>query len=364
MKKFFAIILTFFISYLVFLPSEVSAKILNKELVNKVTLVTGYKVSICEVKISSAEVVSYSTTASEISYFNNPTAVACLAGDEETLVYGDVVLYLKDNAKVFDHIILYNDLILREDSLNFSYYDDGSQGGTFMVGDGTNAFTKVKFAQANTLHNTDPKLPGGQETLSDSGAIMHYNPTNGQVDSMLFAFKGKVYKLKKVTSQTSEVVLVDYTEESLNSSQKPPPSSQTDETATWKTYTNMKYGYTIKYPQAWQIQEDVSSPSDSDKPGYIFFFTEKQEFLPGLRMYVTATTTPEQWIGENIQFGRSEKIIVAGSQAVKLKGIPEGLENEYVFLDKGGQTIVFFASGDETLKHFNQILSTLKFTSQ
>ena len=32
-----------------------------------------------------------------------------------------------------------------------------------------------------------------------------------------------------------------------------------DETANWKTYTNDDYGFEFKYPQAWELNSDVSS---------------------------------------------------------------------------------------------------------
>lgn len=43
------------------------------------------------------------------------------------------------------------------------------------------------------------------------------------------------------------------------------PSFISDETANWKTYTNTKYGYSIKYPNAWYLWS--VHPYDKGKPG-------------------------------------------------------------------------------------------------
>lgn len=45
------------------------------------------------------------------------------------------------------------------------------------------------------------------------------------------------------------------------------PSPTPDETANWKTYENTKYGYQLKYPPTWQLQDN----SDSDN-NYISFY--------------------------------------------------------------------------------------------
>jgi len=36
------------------------------------------------------------------------------------------------------------------------------------------------------------------------------------------------------------------------------------ETANWKTYTNSKYGFEIKYPKNWNIKEEVKQYADTD----------------------------------------------------------------------------------------------------
>lgn len=374
MKKLLTLTLAFVVLSFILTPTA-EAKILNKELVNKVTLVTGYKIQVCPVKIYSGEVISPSTVTPQTTYFDNPTQVSC-TGDEQTLVYGDVRLDLKDGGEINEHILLYNDLILREDSLSFTYYEDGSVGGTFINGGGSPPTKKLKFVKTSTLHNTDPKLPGGQEDLSESGLVRHYDPS-GQIDGMLFSIKGIVYKLTKTVSKAEEVTLVDYSQESPNVT----PTPITD-TSTWKTYENTKYFFSIKYPEN-KLSIDfenlenqaleLKSPNYNPKEALEYFYYVAQVYT-----HDANNMNVPDWINKYIedikadrQYIKTEKILVAGVSGEKVSGLPDKENSLQIFLEHKGKIFELkfypynidnvYSYQKEYNKIFEDMLSTFKF---
>ena len=353
MKRLLVVLALFIVSFIgfnLFFVTLAHAKILNKELVDKVILLTGYKASICTIAIDY--VVSLSITPSETSFFNNPSAFSCESAD--TLVFGDVVLYLKDGSKVFEHVILFNDMILRQDSLSFDYYDDGSIGGTFIEGSGEVPLTKLKFVKSITLHNTDPKLPGGQEALSSSGITMHYSP-NGQVGQLLFVYKGQGYKLTEVISKATDVTLVDYTQEvSLPPFSSPATNNQED-------LILEKLSFSI--PSGWWHETGVNSFSINPTP-----LPRPSDAVPAFHLLYYPNTTVEQKKQEltnGLTVTGERKIKIAKVYGYEVKGTYETgpLQGENI-------TIAIFSLDEgiyylENLNakyaiYFDQIISTFK----
>lgn len=46
------------------------------------------------------------------------------------------------------------------------------------------------------------------------------------------------------------------------------PSASPDETADWKTYTNKDYGFSLKYPQEWTVEETTIIPPNGVGPSF------------------------------------------------------------------------------------------------
>lgn len=60
-------------------------------------------------------------------------------------------------------------------------------------------------------------------------------------------------------------------------STEPSPSAAADETANWKTYTNTKYGFSIKYPETVRIE---APPQGVKTPNYLtIHFQEAEEYM-------------------------------------------------------------------------------------
>lgn len=131
----------------------------------------------------------------------------------------------------------------------------------------------------------------------------------------------------------------------------------------WKTYTSKKDSYSLKYPSVWNVEENVNDLGPIF-PNYTFIFKAKNEFDPGVMIWMTSQTTPEKWIGKqasgNMPFNKS--VIVDGIPGTLVDSIPGVSNQKWVFVNKNKKTYILFASGpNDELQIFDQILSTFQF---
>lgn len=151
-----------------------------------------------------------------------------------------------------------------------------------------------------------------------------------------------------------------------------------DLTANWKTYTDTKYGYSIKYPQGWYTYDGVVADYD--------LRSGENKTLSRSREHLTIQTvvwdnpsklSTEVYISQ-LDSGpdaprvvATEKVTVGGVVGIKR------IENRYSITDPTTSiqptVVVYFAHGDKTfilsaypedsvlINSFDQILSTFKF---
>lgn len=148
--------------------------------------------------------------------------------------------------------------------------------------------------------------------------------------------------------------------------------SATDETASWKTYTNEEYGFSFKYPSDWIVQITQNSQK-SQILGLSLVSPEMQKTIkeerPDARAdifldefskpkdfnLITNITSDELYIKDSI----NEKLI-AGQKGYK--AVFGGLVDEtYYFWEKDNN--YFRASTFGSITDFDLILSTFQFTS-
>ncbi|PIT89225.1 MAG: hypothetical protein COU27_01445 [Candidatus Levybacteria bacterium CG10_big_fil_rev_8_21_14_0_10_36_7] len=129
-------------------------------------------------------------------------------------------------------------------------------------------------------------------------------------------------------------------------------------TANWQTYTNRKYGYSIKYPNDWKIQE--------------------KDNLQGLALFILTIYGPSQntlldiWVN-NMDWQQAENELKGKAKQISLNGIMAYEEKvsktsrTYTFPSKvSGQIVQILFSPSpksplEEIKALDQILSTFKF---
>jgi len=129
------------------------------------------------------------------------------------------------------------------------------------------------------------------------------------------------------------------------------PSATPSSTSDWKTYTDTKYGFQIKYPSTWEVLADSVSNNQFD-----FHVQDKQ---------VGGYEPPRLQIS-SIKDTRNN-----APQPIESKTFPESNTNSngenYIFFNLDGKTVYancLYPSNYQNLISFcNQILSTLKFTN-
>lgn len=154
--------------------------------------------------------------------------------------------------------------------------------------------------------------------------------------------------------------------------------SQTADTSSWKTYTNSKLGYSLKYPPNLNLEERViTSPSTiSDELLTRIKQTPQVEYISISVESNPKNLTAFEWAKNEFNETRLvtddmlKPFSIDGTAAIRSTEIPAQSAEDHVFFQKNGKIYWFTLGGAYTDKNglttelFDQILSTLKFTNQ
>lgn len=158
-----------------------------------------------------------------------------------------------------------------------------------------------------------------------------------------------------------------------------------DPTAEWKTYTNDKMKFSIKYPPGWFTHKETLYPiaegRTSERYEAVFSFpvdnSSPQDFIDGQKAAINITYTPKpEWSFASYidklmsqDWGATpyqSETYVANIKATVID-IGKPPKNKYIIFDKSGWYFIsLVVEKNETYETysqlFNQILSTFKFT--
>jgi len=143
---------------------------------------------------------------------------------------------------------------------------------------------------------------------------------------------------------------------------QPSPTSTIDETASWKTYTNTKYGYSFNYPQPWSVKELDNTFKSKIVPSQMVSMTEIgnneakiQVFFEGEFDYGLTGRELEQ--EEKINLDKK----VANKEVFHKKGV---LDSKWIVIsiDDFNSFRIEFQGPVSSLSTLDQILSTFRFT--
>lgn len=144
----------------------------------------------------------------------------------------------------------------------------------------------------------------------------------------------------------------------------PTPDSTTD----WKTYTNTKYGYSIKYLKEWFLEEGVDLVKLYNQDPNVHKFERTREISLGALDYPKEDFIFDINVIENVipepDLAQRSTIEIGGLDGAK--GILTGGEGEKILMGyviKDGKTYTFYGRpADSTQKdYFNLMLSTFRF---
>jgi hypothetical protein len=146
----------------------------------------------------------------------------------------------------------------------------------------------------------------------------------------------------------------------------PTPAATEDPIANWKTYTNEKYGYEIKYPMGWvEIASETDPSNFSLDPGGTTSNTGSMHIDVGAK--TSGITEPiENWIKKtNRKIDTSYNLTIGGEKVVKT--IEGGGVYYYIFIHNKVIYQISVSTTDfpsELSKTIDQIVSTFKFLGQ
>lgn len=177
------------------------------------------------------------------------------------------------------------------------------------------------------------------------------------------------------------LVYTNYSNNQSKLNPQPTPTSTSDETANWKTYTNKKYGFSFKYPSNWvenegkieeklgvngvnaltqkgiavEVYENSGKLSALEFLDTIFYKDYNEEGLKGLK---------EIYMKQYQENSYLEPIAIDGKSATYIEQltIPSGSKGSGVWVAVKNNG--FFLRGyptEGTDEIFKQILSTVKF---
>ncbi len=157
---------------------------------------------------------------------------------------------------------------------------------------------------------------------------------------------------------------------------KTTPTPVSDATANWKTYSNTKYGYTLKYPNDWQVQAVAAGAGGAeagpDQPSVaISKIGENHDYDDGvinIEGFQSESSWSPDWAISNVIINnikmvkRTKKIETSGYIRIK------PLDREcYTFQSTSEYMTICFSYSQakaEEKQTFDQIISTFKFVDQ
>lgn len=256
------------------------------------------------------------------------------------------------------------------------------------------------------LTSTDPEMPSvppnhvhsrwsyivlgvfGLLTLGLVGVIV-FAPNQQSSDSTFKSFNAN--KVKKITITPVPTAAINI--------------------STWKTYTNTKYGYTFKFPETWQLQEnkegvyfenkalqDKDIPGDDSENGRVyggvivstgneycgvacinlsedsFYDLKDPRWKTGNVGGGGPGTTVDKVYESSVDSKKSMVRISHPTTSYEWSGPTNMLVDNFVYLGKSGNDIAIMnisfnynqtnVNAEKELTVFNKIISTFKFTNQ
>ncbi len=353
----------------IFLSKQVEAKVWTKDLVDKVTLDSGYKFQICTIDLkydfNSVKDAGF-LSEQEKKFEANPDAYPCNKQSIQDVLLANITLnFSKTNwngGNAPEKLLLIQDGLYSVGAYGSILSDETTKapiGDISPVDWFSTLPAGIRAIRGTNLINTDPNAPENQKTLENSGLLILHDPSTGKFTGALFMINNTTYKVSNIVSQVTEsTTLVDYTSsDTMDNS----ASNSSDETADWKTYTSSFDSFTLKYPPFLSLLEDEYN----DKVFRIFIQNDDLQIVihPG-GVSGETTLVGYQRNVETTGAKNFTKYKISGEDALKYNILAKG-ENaiEVIFIHKGkAYQIRVSPSNPKNDLLSDQILSTFMFT--
>lgn len=219
MKKLFILPLLFIL--LTLATQKVEAKIWTKDLVDKVTLDSGYKFSLCSIdlkydRINSADNIF---NVAEKDFESNPDTYPCNKQSGADILFANITLHFnKTNwggGSAPEKLIEFQNKLYSVDQFTDVLSDINGKAPISDISpvDWYSTLSGIHGIRGSNLINTDPEAKG--DFLPNGSFLIIHEPSTGKFTSALFILNNVVYKISNTISQvTVPTTLVDYTQAS------------------------------------------------------------------------------------------------------------------------------------------------------
>ena len=167
------------------------------------------------------------------------------------------------------------------------------------------------------------------------------------------------FTAQKSSAPTVEVPASDSTALSVPEKTNPTVPAGQDQTAGWSTFTNTKYGFELKYPQGYTVDEYGTKQDNGLSYKFELININPPADAPGgFIMHIAISSDPNILVGPDDREIKEEKLI----NGIKFAGFSDpGMGDKFGYTTKyGNQYYQLDAVFDTGL--FDKILSTFRFT--
>lgn len=216
MKKLF--IIPILLIFVIFFSQKVDAKVFSKDLVDKVTLDSGYKFTLCtiDMKYDRTGQADNIFSVVEKDFEGNSDSYPCNKQSQEDILFANITLHFNQangGGTIQDKLVEYQNKLYSINSYGGVFnpdLTDASKYADIAAFDWFSNLEGIHGIRVGELYNTDPNAKG--EFLPNSPFLIIHDPLTGKFTSAIFVFNNVVYKYTGVSTQvTTPTTLVDYT---------------------------------------------------------------------------------------------------------------------------------------------------------
>ncbi len=140
-------------------------------------------------------------------------------------------------------------------------------------------------------------------------------------------------------------------------------TSSTDETSTWKTYKNNTYGYSLKYPEGWQVDEKDAADIKFSKKSKDATLGTDQKILFEVKSKSEENTKLSDWVKDELKntpytFNDS---LLGGKVAVTITNSSDQTQQIFLLADNTKYQLL---QAEGTKEDFNKIAKTFKLIAR
>jgi len=147
-----------------------------------------------------------------------------------------------------------------------------------------------------------------------------------------------------------------------------PNPTATDETSDWSTFQNSIYGYSIKYPKIWDVDEkDTADVKFSKKAGIDSTLGTSPEIMVEIKATADdGQTKLEDWVKAELKDTKytPTSTLIGGKEGILATITSDDTQEVYLVADSTKYHLDQIESSKETVDYFSQMVKTFKLVAK